>query len=313
VADGIIVLGMHRSGTSLAAELVYRWGAYGSEEDLIQPSKWNPRGYWEYAPLVRFNDRLLHAVGSKWNVPPAEDSALLLSRLARRGSYRQEGLRLLDCMRSAGRTWFWKDPRLSILLPFWRHVWGKVAYVVVVRDPIDIALSLQARDHLPVFASLLLWQRYMVDILRWIAPERSRIFVKYDSLLDRGAVECARLSRFLRAQRRPGSCLSHRRTVQAMQGTVDPTLRRHRNRRSAENRIPITKSQRDLFDVLRGLVKRKRRLADSDLAACSPHPVWREYLIVLDTLRELSLMTRGEKQQKLFSSLPPSYREAFGG
>jgi hypothetical protein len=191
MADGIIVLGMHRSGTSLAAELIYRWGAYGSE-DLIQPSQWNPRGYWEYAPLIRFNDRLLHAVGSKWNVPPGDDGAVLLSRLARRGSYRDEGLRLLDRIRSGGRTWFWKDPRLSILLPFWRRLWGDVAYVVVVRDPIDIASSLRARDHLPVFASLLLWQRYMVDILRWIPPEQPRIFVDYDSLLDRGAARQCR-------------------------------------------------------------------------------------------------------------------------
>jgi hypothetical protein len=305
MADGIIVLGMHRSGTSLAAELVHRWGAYGSEGDLLQPSQWNPRGYWEYAPLVRFNDQLLQAVGSKWNVPPAEDCAPLLSRLARRGSYREEGLQLVERMRSARRTWFWKDPRLSILLPFWRHIWGKVAYVVVVRDPADIALSLLARDHLPVSASLLLWQRYMVDILRWIPPARSRIFVSYDALLDRGPAECARLSKFLGA--------SGSQTLQTMQGSLDPALRRHQHKASSSNRIPIAESQRNLFNTLRGLVKRKRLIANSDLSAYSPHPAWREYLIVLDTLRELSRLTRGEKQQKLLSSFPPSYREAFGG
>jgi hypothetical protein len=194
---------------------------------------------------------------------------------------------------------------LSILLPFWRRLWGNVAYVVVVRDPIDIASSLRARDHLPVFASLLLWQRYMVDIVRWMPPERPRIFVDYDSLLDRGAAECARLTRFLGAPRRQ--------TLQTMLGSVDPKLRRHRNKPSAANRIPIAESQRKLVDVLRGLVKRRRRFSDSDLAAYSPHPVWREYLIVLDTLRELALITRGAKQRKLTSVLPPSYREALGG
>jgi hypothetical protein len=166
-------------------------------------------------------------------------------------------------------------------------------------------LSLLARDHLPVSASLLLWQRYMVDILRWIPPARARIFINYDALLDRGPAECTRLGRFLGA--------SGRQTLRTMQASLDPTLRRHQHKPSSSKGIPIAESQRNLFNTLRGLVKRKRQIADSDLAGCSPHPAWREYLIVLDTLRELSRLTRGEKQQKLLSSFPPSYREAFGG
>jgi hypothetical protein len=306
MTDGIIVLGMHRSGTSLTAELVGRWGAYGSEQDMVQPSKWNARGYWEYAPLVRFNDRLLQAVDSKWNVPPSEDDALVLERLARKGPYRKKALQLLDKMRTAGRTWFWKDPRLSILLPFWRRLWKDVTYVVVVRDPLDIALSLRARDHLPISASLLLWQWYMVEILRWTRTQRSKIFVGYDSLLDRGAAECARLSKFLDAECRPGEKLD-------MNEALDPTLRRHRNSSSRANRTYITASQRELMNTLRGLTKRRRQLAESDMAPYHPHSAWREYLIVLDTLRQLSLLTGVEKQQELFAALPRSYRGIFGG
>jgi hypothetical protein len=306
MTDGIIVLGMHRSGTSLTAELVCRWGAYGSERDLIQPGKWNARGYWEYAPLVRFNDRLLQAVDSKWNVPPSEDDAVVLARLASKGMYRKEGLRLLDKMRPAGRIWFWKDPRLSILLPFWRRLWKDVTYVIVVRDPIDIALSLRARDHLPIFASLLLWQRYMVEILRWTRTHQSKIFVEYDSLLDRGAAECARLSKFLDAECKPGE-------KRDMKDALDPTLRRHRNRSSRANRTYITAGQRELANMLLGLTKRRRQLAESHIAAFKPHSAWREYLMVLDTLRHLSLLTGVEKQQELFATLPQSYRGIFGG
>ena len=306
MTDGIIVLGMHRSGTSLTAELVCRWGAYGSERDLVPPSQWNARGYWEYAPLVRFNDRLLQGVDSKWNVPPSEDGASALARLARKGAYRKEALQLLDKMRSAGRTWFWKDPRLSILLPFWRRLWKDVTYVIVVRDPLDIALSLRARDHLPISASLLLWQRYMVEILRWTRTHRSKIFVDYDSLLDRGPAECARLSKFLDAECRPGEKLD-------MKAALDPTLRRHRNATTRANQIYIADGQRELMSILRGLTKRRRQLAESEIVAHSPHSAWREYLAVLDTLRQLSLLTGIEKQQELFATLPRSYRGIFGG
>jgi hypothetical protein len=35
---------------------------------------------------------------------------------------------LLQEMQSAGRAWFWKDPRLSVLLPFWKQFWGPAIY-----------------------------------------------------------------------------------------------------------------------------------------------------------------------------------------
>lgn len=302
MTEGIIVLGMHRSGTSLTAELVSRWGAYGSPRDLIPPGRWNRRGYWEYAPLVRFNDCLLQAVDSKWNVPPPVESAPRLSRLARRGEYRREGLELLRRMRSAGRPWFWKDPRLAILLPFWRELWKQVTYVVVIRDPLHIAASLLERDRLPVSASLLLWQRYMLDILRETHAHRSTLFLDYDTLLDRAA-ESERLAKFL------GSRPDARRP---MQPAVDRTLRHHRHK-AGTDRSALTESQAELADMLQGLAAGRRRPPPSKLAACAAAPGWREYLIVLDLLRELSLLAGGEKQRELFSNLPASYRKTFGG
>ncbi|HUY15430.1 MAG TPA: sulfotransferase family protein, partial [Terriglobia bacterium] len=60
----IIVLGMHRSGTSLVAEAVHKWGAFGNDEFLPTDYR-NPQGYWEYAPLVHFNRRLMVSAGSQ--------------------------------------------------------------------------------------------------------------------------------------------------------------------------------------------------------------------------------------------------------
>ena len=53
----IIVSGIYRSGTSLAAELIHRWGAYvGREEDIFQ----DEYGYLEHLALQELNDELLN-------------------------------------------------------------------------------------------------------------------------------------------------------------------------------------------------------------------------------------------------------------
>lgn len=48
----IIVLGAERSGTSVVAEMVHRWGAYaGPSEKLHKADAHAPREYWEFLPL----------------------------------------------------------------------------------------------------------------------------------------------------------------------------------------------------------------------------------------------------------------------
>lgn len=74
MSRGVLVLGMHRSGTSLTASLISAWGAYAGEHHLIPGDTWNPAGYWEYLPLVRLNMDLLNAVGARTMIPPPTQS-----------------------------------------------------------------------------------------------------------------------------------------------------------------------------------------------------------------------------------------------
>src|SRR5712691_3680616 len=156
--QGIIILGMHRSGTSLSAKLIASWGAHGKEGAMLGADESNPEGHWEYAPLVSFNNELLRVVDSSWNVPPRDSHQELLAALAQESDFRSRAIQLLDEMRTEGRPWFWKDPRLSILLPFWKQLWGSVVYVVAIRDPSDVALSLKSRDGFSTLTSFLLWE-----------------------------------------------------------------------------------------------------------------------------------------------------------
>ena len=61
----IILLGMHRSGTSAVAGLIHQMGAYvGDETICMPPNEGNPKGYWERMDVYRLNDRFLHDVGA---------------------------------------------------------------------------------------------------------------------------------------------------------------------------------------------------------------------------------------------------------
>src|SRR5581483_7497589 len=67
----ICVLGMHRSGTSMVAQVLHALGLdLGPEEHLMRPSSANPTGHWENEPITELNDALLERLGGSWDKPP---------------------------------------------------------------------------------------------------------------------------------------------------------------------------------------------------------------------------------------------------
>jgi hypothetical protein len=158
-ATGVYVLGMHRSGTSALARIVNLVGVpLGSDEGFV-PDRANPRGYWESRQLAQFQDRLLARLGGSWAAPPRlehgwERSPRLVAVIGRgrwifRTVYRNESL------------WVWKDPRMSITLPFWlRALRVKPVIVMIHRHPLEVARSLEARSQMPKLDALALWERY---------------------------------------------------------------------------------------------------------------------------------------------------------
>src|ERR1700693_2046654 len=68
---GVYVLGMHRSGTSATTRVLNLMGLPVCQGgDLVQQVKGNPKGHWESATLVRFNDAILRSWGAAWWCPP---------------------------------------------------------------------------------------------------------------------------------------------------------------------------------------------------------------------------------------------------
>jgi hypothetical protein len=169
VAAGVFVLGMHRSGTSAVTRLISLLGLHTPpDEDLVQPSAKNPKGYWESESLVAFNERLLRAVDCDIGCPVVlspgwEDDP----RLA---SLRQEAPAVVRAVFPA-MPWVWKDPRHCLAFSFWRRALEIDPVVVLVnRNPLEITASaLRVRSDQGEVYALALWERYLRQAVAQIA------------------------------------------------------------------------------------------------------------------------------------------------
>lgn len=280
----IIVLGMHRSGTSLLAELIHKWGAFGNERFLAADYR-NSQGYWEYQPLVYFNRRLLLSVQSQSFVPPSDEAQTTLAARALEPAWRDEALQLVSAMEAGKRIWYWKDPRLTVMLAFWQHFWTNPIYVIAVREPVDTALSLKKIYGWPVSAGYVMWQRYMTSALESTPEASRRIFVQYERLLSGPLEQCTRLSRFLAQRCRIDDGLSQNQRLQAMLGVINPGLRTAANSNSFLSVSEASAAQKSLYCYLQSMTVDETPTLDP--LVFEIFPGWRDYLQALATSDQL--------------------------
>jgi hypothetical protein len=189
----IIVLGMHRSGTSLVAQLIAKWGI-NMGNSIYQPNEYNKDGYWEYIPLVSLNEKMFDYLGNKWFFPPKKiDVENLMYHFG------EEARKIIAEMDNSHLPWCWKDPRMVFLLPFWKKLLcdHNLIYVISYRNPQSVANSLKERNNMSLTVSLALWEYTSLKILEEVENSNQKIFMEYDSLLDNPHKECERLLNFL--------------------------------------------------------------------------------------------------------------------
>ena len=193
----ILVLGMHRSGTSALTRVLSIAGA-GLPKTLLPPVVGeNDRGYWESLPLVEYHDKLLAELGSRWD----DWRALDLSRvpIRRRDEIKAEFIDLLAAEFGDAPLIVVKDPRMC------RFAWlGLEALdsagidarsVIAFRNPLEVAGSLKRRDSMTRGEAALLWLRHVLDA-EAAKRGRTRAFVSYHNLLaDWSAVSTSTLGR----------------------------------------------------------------------------------------------------------------------
>jgi glycosyltransferase involved in cell wall biosynthesis len=192
----VIVLGMHRSGTSLLAQYLYRVGLYAGD-DFVPANEYNTEGYLEYQPLVDFHEKLLSYTGNTWYAPSQSiNNHDLLVR------YADEARLLIARMDASGKDWFWKDPRMPVFLEFWKEILKgrEIHFIITLRHPSAIANSLYVRDNLPVVIGLSLWEYTMMNLFSSLRAVQSYVLVNYEQVLDNPALLAEQLLQWTEPQ-----------------------------------------------------------------------------------------------------------------
>jgi len=176
----IVVLGMHRSGTSIVAQLINALGVYaGQPDELTPPDMFNPTGYWELDEVVGIDADILAALSASWNDVVHADVSRLSEK--QRAKFVARARRVVQSLQEHG-SFLLKDPRMSLLFPLWQEALQEPICIIAWRDPFAVARSLATRDRRPLVPTLALWEHYNRTLLRDTASS-PRLLVSYEEVL----------------------------------------------------------------------------------------------------------------------------------
>ncbi len=218
----ILVLGMHRSGTSALTRVISLRGI-GLPDNLMPPVEGvNAAGFWESDDIVALHERVLAAAGLSWQSQQAFPSGWLQSEKIQ--PFREELKALLSTNLEQHDTLVIKDPRTSRMVPLWKQAASSLGvelyFVIAIRNPLEVAASLKARsgfayqpEGLSYAHSFQLWLRYFLEAEEATRSDR-RVFVSYEQLMQNWETVVARIEAVLQF---PFPCHSEESTAEIRQ------------------------------------------------------------------------------------------------
>jgi hypothetical protein len=180
----VLILGMHRSGTSALAGMVHRLGA-AAPASMMEPAADNPAGFWESQAISELNEALMRAHDCHWFDclrfdPPVLDEAAIRALPPHYAAVLQHEYGAAPCF-------VLKDPRFSLTLPFWLPSFASldiaVAPILALRHPSEVVASLRRRDGMPAEIAAPLWLHYTLEAER-VTRDRRRAVLSYQHFLQ---------------------------------------------------------------------------------------------------------------------------------
>ncbi|MDE2366120.1 MAG: glycosyl transferase family 1 [Betaproteobacteria bacterium] len=222
----IVVLGMHRSGTSAVTRgLVVLGVELGNH--LLPPAWNNEKGFFEDADVYAINMALYRSLKRplRWHTPASVPKSELLHE--KNTPLRQLAIELLRSRLATAEYFGIKDPRICRTLPFWQSVFEhlelNVSYVIAVRNPLSVAKSLEKRNNLSPEKCHYLWLDHVLPAVL-LTRGSPRVLVDYDLLLADPQKQISRIAVHLGLVKR----LDPSRLVDFSQNFLDRRLRHTR-------------------------------------------------------------------------------------
>lgn len=261
----------------------------------------NPRGFNENLRVYTANERILREAGATWFDPPAD--ADLLSFGLREGGVLRELVSTLR-QQAGGAPLVLKDPRIGVMLPLWRPIFEALLHpVIVIRNPVEIALSLRIRDQTEVPNALAAWEIHMTQLLRQMLGQEVTV-VHHRDLLHTPEAAC-QVVKMVRAQL--ATQCAQRIDAAAASAVLDATLVHH-SARASELNARLTRFQHGLWDFLSGLPASTQTLRVPD-ELVSPTSAARE--LVGAERGRLAVMAELHKDKHALAETTEKLREAI--
>ena len=167
----IIVVGMHRSGTSLTASILQA-GGVNMGEHLVDKGTGNEKGHFEDLEIVDFHQKVLLSQGIEIN------GLTLISQIPVSENLRHRAMDLIKT-KSKNPVWGWKDPRTTLFLDFWNSLLPDACFVIIYRAPWEVIESLYRRGTDEVIwenpeIAAELWKHYNRNILTFYENNADR-------------------------------------------------------------------------------------------------------------------------------------------
>ncbi len=151
----LIILGMHRSGTSMLAGSLRQTGLNLGNVNTKAP--YNKKGNMEHPAIMHMQEDLLRSNGGSWDNPPAEIT------------WKKLHLSVRDLFISSFKdedVWGFKDPRTLLTIEGWLEVIPDAEFVGIFRNPSSVAHSLMKRNNFTIEKCFELWKNYNERLLQ---------------------------------------------------------------------------------------------------------------------------------------------------
>ena len=242
----VLVLGMHRSGTSLCSHILSALGV--DMADDIGVDVGNDRGHWERWEITEFHDRILGLFNRGYG-DGFHDFALPVAWWAEPhvAQIRRQIVAFLEKRMGDGYFGF-KDPRTVRLMPVWHQIVNELELVpkivLCLRNPAQIARSLNARDGLDLEIGEYRWLVHTIDFFRYV-NKFDFCTVEYEEWFNNPSANIEKLQKFLDLPWQQ----SKADLALALSGIIDPAAR-HDDSNDREPGQPLV---RTLYKLARGV------------------------------------------------------------